>query len=29
MKARRLYSRVGVEADIDSLEDARQASPPC
>jgi uncharacterized protein (DUF2267 family) len=26
MKARRLYSRGGVEADIDSLEDARQAS---
>jgi uncharacterized protein (DUF2267 family) len=26
MKARTLYSRVSIEADIDSLEDARQAA---
>jgi uncharacterized protein (DUF2267 family) len=26
MKARNLYSRVGIEADIDSLEDSRQAT---
>jgi uncharacterized protein (DUF2267 family) len=26
MKARTLYSRVSIEADIDSLEDSRQAT---
>jgi len=26
MKARHLYSRVSIEADIDSLEDSRQAT---